>query len=201
MKLRKEDHAIYFLGGQYVTLDQIINIGNNSFVELDAGCGKGSFTTAIAKQHPERLFLAADVMIGRLRKLQKRNQREHVENIIPLRVELRYLIACLIPDRTLDRIHLLCPDPWPKDRHRGNRLLCSNFIAQLYRVLKPGGHFHFSSDDPAYLGAVQRVFAASGLFETCPDLLGNLPEIKSDFELLWNRLERPVQHLLLVKNS
>ena len=40
-----------------------------SFVELDMGCGRGKFTLELAKRFPDRLILASDVMLGRLRKL------------------------------------------------------------------------------------------------------------------------------------
>lgn len=201
MKPKKEDVAIKFLSAQYQPLNRIIPLDSHQAVELDAGCGKGSFTTSLAKLHPERLILAADVMIGRLRKLQKRNEREHVNNIIPLRVELRHLIGVLLPDNSLDRMHLLCPDPWPKDRHRGNRLLCSNFMTHIHRVLKPGGQFHFSTDDDYYFNAVCKVTASSGLFIENNQLLQEITAIKSDFELLWDNLNKPVRHILLVNKK
>ena len=119
---------------------------NGFAVELDMGCGKGSFTTELAKRHPERLILAADMLSGRLRKLVKRNQREGVNNMRVMKAEARMLIARLLPDRALDRIHILCPDPWPKDRHSGNRLLSSDFMTHIHRVLKDDGVWHFSTD-------------------------------------------------------
>jgi tRNA (guanine-N7-)-methyltransferase len=201
MKPKKEDVAIKFLSAQYQPLNRIIPLDRHQAVELDAGCGKGSFTTSLAKLHPERLILAADVMIGRLRKLQKRNEREHVNNIIPLRVELRHLIGVLLPDNSLDRMHLLCPDPWPKDRHRGNRLLCSNFMTHIHRVLKPGGQFHFSTDDDYYFNVVRKVTASSGLFIENNQLLEEIAAIKSDFEQLWDNLNKPVRHILLVNKK
>ena len=89
-------------------------------VELDMGCGKGSFTTMLATRYPARTVLAADVLSDRLRKLVRRNRREGVDNMIVLKCEARMLIARILPDACLDRLHILCPDPWPKDKHRGN---------------------------------------------------------------------------------
>ena len=163
-------------------------------VELDLGCGKGSFSTALAKKFPQRLILGADVMIGRLKKLQKRNERENVNNMLLLRSEAKNLLGYMIGDGVLKRIHLLCPDPWPKGRHRGNRLLCSDFVIKIHRVLAENGEFHFSSDDEYYHNAVRRVIELSNLFDpVAPD--ADLNAIKSDFELRWNEQGKAVHHL------
>lgn len=163
-------------------------------VELDMGCGSGSFTIALAEKYPERQIIAADVMIGRLRKVVKKMERAGLGNMDVLRVEARFLIAQMLPDGALDRIHILCPDPWPKNRHRGNRLLCSDFTTQLHRVLKTNGIFHFSSDDEAYCDAVNKVISASGLFELYPDGIADLAGVRSDFEERWLAEGKMVHH-------
>ncbi len=175
-----EDENIQILTSAYTLLDP-----GAGCVELDLGCGSGSYTVALAKRYPERKIFAADVMIGRLRKLVKHTHRENVNNIEVLRVEARNLVARMLPDSSLDRIHLLCPDPWPKERHRGHRLLCCDFTTQLHRVLKEGGVFHFSSDDRNYCAAVGRILEASQLFSPCDEAIADLDGIVSDFERRW----------------
>jgi tRNA (guanine-N7-)-methyltransferase len=191
---KPEDKNIAILTSEYCRLDDKFDL-SDKIIELDLGCGKGSFTTRLAERYPERLVFAADVMIGRLRKLQKRNDREGVSNIKPLRVEARHLLS-MIPDSKINRLHILCPDPWPKGRHRANRLLCSDFVSQLHRVLVPKGHFHFSTDDVQYHDIVRRVIAASGIFEEQNELLCDLADIKSDFEIRWNEQGKKVYHIL-----
>ncbi len=188
------DAAIANLSCVYELPSTVLSAGETRAVELDMGCGKGSFTTELAKRHPERLILAADMLSGRLRKLVKRNARENVDNMRVLKVEARLLIARLLPDGSLTRLHILCPDPWPKGRHRGNRLLSSDFMTQIHRVLKSDGVWHFSTDDPAYLEAVRHAVAASGLFTEDTSQLSDLDGLKTDFEILWNSEGKPVHH-------
>ncbi len=184
-----EDENINILTGSYTLLDP-----GAGTVELDLGCGSGSYTVALAQRYPDRKIYAADVMIGRLRKLVRHTRRAGVENISVLRVEARHLVGMMLPDSSLDRIHLLCPDPWPKDRHRGHRLLCCDFTTQIHRVLKENGIFHFSSDDVNYCAAVGRVMEASGLFEAADEALSDLQGIVSDFERRWNSQGLAVSH-------
>ena len=188
------DASIFNLSAVYSLPEEVLSKTETAPVELDMGCGKGSFTTELAKRHPERIILAADMLSGRLRKLASRNLREGVDNMRVLKAEARMLIARLLPDRALDRIHILCPDPWPKDRHSGNRLLSSNFMTHIHRVLKDDGIFHFSSDDEYYRDAVGRVLMDSGLFAPCDEAIADLQGIASDFELRWLEEGKTVPH-------
>ncbi len=189
-----EDAKIRFFTGTW-ELFPWEELRSTPVVELDLGCGVGSYTAELAKRYPERMVLAADVMIGRLRKLVKRCRRMGIENMSVLRTEARHLVAFMLPDESIDRLHLLCPDPWPKGRHSGHRLLTSDFVSQLHRVLKPNGVFHFSSDDVPYFTAVCGVLAASGLFEEEPEAIADLAGIRSDFELRWNEEGKQVHHI------
>ena len=186
----QEDASIRILTGVYEHLP----VPSGVPCELDLGCGTGSFSIALAARHPERQIFCADVMLGRLRKVVRRRDRSGVNNLEVLRVEARFLLGIMLQDRTLDRIHLLCPDPWPKNRHRGHRLLCCDFTTQLHRVLKLGGIFHFSSDDVRYCEAVGRVLEASGLFAPAPDGIADLSGLQSDFEARWLEEGRNVPH-------
>ncbi|MBR2357608.1 MAG: methyltransferase domain-containing protein [Lentisphaeria bacterium] len=193
------DASIFNLSAVYSLPEEVLSKTETAPVELDMGCGKGSFTTELAKRHPERIILAADMLSGRLRKLASRNLREGVDNMRVLKAEARMLIARLLPDRALDRIHILCPDPWPKDRHSGNRLLSSNFMTHIHRVLKDNGVWHFSTDDQEYLAAVRKAVKASQLFGEDPSQLDDIADVKTDFEVMWNEQGKVVYHHAWVK--
>ena len=192
MKNQPEDAFINILTQSYTRLDDVADMTKR--VELDLGCGSGSFTAGLAKRYPDAKILAADVMIGRLRKLVRKNQRLDISNMQLLRVEARHLVSYMIPDGALDRLHILCPDPWPKERHKGHRLVTSDFLSQIHRVLKKGGIFHFSSDDDPYFDSVADIVERSGLFEQDDSLLDDICDIKSDFEIRWLDQGKHVRH-------
>ncbi len=194
MKHNKEDDFIHFLTNDYINLKNEIEFEKYDKIELDLGCGKGSFSTQLAAKYPERLIMSADVMVGRLRKLRKRIVRENIDNIELLRVEANALIYKMYNDNTIDRIHVLCPDPWPKDRHRRNRLMSSQFLGQLHRVLKKDGVFHFGSDDEPYYAHAIKILEKSGIFKRDDSYLSDISDIKTDFEVRWNSQGKEVHH-------
>ena len=56
-----------------------------------------------------------------------------------------------LPDKCLDRIDLLYPDPWPKKRHWKRRFVNQANLDRFGRVLKQGGEFRFASDIDTYV--------------------------------------------------
>ena len=95
MKKQPEDDFIDILTQSYTHIDGVENTAEHC--ELDIGCGAGSFTAGLAKRYPEAKIFAADVMIGRLRKLVRKNQRLGITNMHLLRVEARHLVAYMLP--------------------------------------------------------------------------------------------------------
>lgn len=187
----------FFLNDRYVTMRELMPDFSFPHAELDLGCGKGDFAVALAQRKPDTAVFAADVKLGRLRKVVRKSRNDAIEDrVIFLRVEARHLLTIILPDEFLDRIHILCPDPWPKAKHSGNRLLSSDFMMHIARVLKKGGIFHFSTDDMPYLAAVRRNVSESGLFEEAgADVLADVADIKTEFETQWLAEGKTVTHL------
>ena len=184
------DKQINILASSYSNL----NLPKDKIIEVDLGCGKGSFTSQLAKSYPDRLILAVDVMIGRLRKLTKRNNRLEINNIIPIKAEAWQFVCRCLPDNSIDRLHILCPDPWPKDRHKGHRLISSEFVYRMSLKLKKNGILHFATDDKIYNSAVVKTLNNCNCFTRKQENIVDIQHIKSDFECRWNEMGLTVEH-------
>jgi len=159
--------------------------GDGRPLEVDLGCGDGAFLLAMARQFPERDFLGVERLLGRVRKVCKKLTRNELSNGRVLRLESRYTVEWLLPEASLARLHLLCPDPWPKVRHHRRRLVQVEFVAAVRRALVPGGEFLFMTDHEEYFAWAGEQVAASGGFELLewPENAFFYP--KTDFQRQW----------------
>ncbi len=124
---------------------------SNRPLEIDLGCGDGTFLTGMAAQHPERDFLGVERMLGRVDKTMRKIERMKLPNARIMRLESAYTVGWLLPGARVSRLHLLCPDPWPKKGHAARRLVNqSEFLDGLARILIPGGEFLLKTDDQPY---------------------------------------------------
>jgi len=170
--------------------------GSGQPVELDMGCGRGRFTVALAARYPERHVFCNDIISERLRQVERRAAHAGAANLTALRASSLALVSYQLPPACLDRIHLLCPDPWPKKSHTIRRLVCTDFLCRVPRVLKPGGVFHLSTDYDPYFDDWKRMFAQlDDLYEPAPEAIADVADIKTDFELKWNAMGQHVQHI------
>lgn len=120
-------------------------------LEIDLGCGDGSFLIAMAQHHPERDFLGVERLAGRVGKVTRKILASGLTNVRILRLESAYTVGWLLPTGGVSRLHLLCPDPWPKKKHHARRLVTIDEFKQgLLRILEPQGEFLFKTDDAEY---------------------------------------------------
>ncbi len=133
-------------------------------VEVDLGCGDGGFLLAMAEAYPQRNFLGVERLLGRVRKVCRGADKRGLTNVRALRVETTYAIEWLLPRAFADRVHLLFPDPWPKEKHRKHRLMLqAGFLRSVHHLLKPGGEFIFKTDHEDYFSEASAFVKEEGL--------------------------------------
>ena len=170
-------------------------------LEVDLGCGDGSFLLEMAHHHPERDFLGVERLLGRARKVCGRITRQGLGNARVLRLESRYAVEWLLPRAAVSRIHLLCPDPWPKVRHHRRRIIQPDFLEAIHRALAPGGEFLFMTDHGEYFEWARLAIEAFPKLEIrdWPDDAFFYP--KTDFQILWESEGKSVQRLRCAKRA
>lgn len=154
-------------------------------LEIDIGCGDGTFLMEMAAKFPERNFLGVERLGGRVGKIVRKSKRRGLPNLRVLRMESSYAIGWLVPPGSADRIHLLFPDPWPKKRHEHNRFASEGNLPHLHQVLKPGGDFLFKTDHDDYFVAATELIDASPLFQRIDWIPEDEFYQQTDFEGIW----------------
>lgn len=156
-------------------------------LEVDLGCGDGTFLVGMAAQHPERDFLGVERMLGRVSKTARKIAAQKLPNARIMRLESAYTVAWLLPRASVSRLHLLCPDPWPKKRHAERRLVNqAEFLDGLTRILRPGGEFLLKTDDQPYFeDALLSFESRTHQFQRLDWPDGAFPYTTTDFEATW----------------
>lgn len=131
---------------------------------LEIGFGGGEHVTAQAARHPEVGYLASEVFVEGLAKCLSDIEERGLSNVRLWDEDARALID-LLPDACLDRVFILFPDPWPKKKHHKRRIIQSDFLEALARVMKPGAHLRFATDVRSYADEALERFLAHGAFD------------------------------------
>lgn len=166
-------------------LDQDAIVREDRPLEVDLGCGDGSFLMDMAGHYPERDFLGVERLLGRVRKVCKKLTRRDLTNCRVLRLESRYTVEWLLPQASISRLHLLCPDPWPKFKHHRRRLVQQEFLQAVWDALIPGGEFLFMTDHEEYFIWAEEKVAAFGKFERLEWEENTFFYPKTDFQIQW----------------
>jgi tRNA (guanine-N7-)-methyltransferase len=107
-------------------------------------------------------------------------------------LESRYTVEWLLAPESVSRLHLLCPDPWPKVRHHRRRLVQQEFLDAVERVLVPGGEFLFKTDHAEYFQWVAAEVASHGALTELPWEEDDFFYPKTDFQQHWEGQGKPI---------
>jgi len=164
---RAVDTLLPRFGLPYVAqpLDLDLAFGRAAPKILEIGFGMGDSTATIALAHPENDYLALEVHTPGVGNLLKLIDAQQITNIRIMQHDAVEVLRDMIPDGSLDGVHIFFPDPWHKARHNKRRLIQAPFIARLVQKLKPGGYIHVATDWQDYAEQVLAVLGAEPLLE------------------------------------
>jgi tRNA (guanine-N7-)-methyltransferase len=131
---------------------------------LEIGFGGGEHLAWQAERHPEIGFIGAEFFINGIASLIGHAARRRLGNLRIHPDDARPLLEAL-PDRSIGRVFLLFPDPWPKARHARRRFISAQSLAEFARILPEGAELRIASDDPGYVAWTLEHLAGSRDFD------------------------------------
>ena len=150
-------------GGQ---LDLELLFGRRARRVLDIGFGDGEALVTNALNNPTVDYLGIEVHEPGIGHLLLLLEQAAVTNVRVIARDAADVVPELLPVGSFDAVDLFFPDPWPKKRHHKRRLVQPPFVAELARVLKPGGLLHVATDWADYARHTREVLAADAQFES-----------------------------------
>jgi len=112
---------------------------------MDIGCGKSKFLFRYAFGKPQDNILGIEVR----RLLAEWAQEVTTQEQIPNTWVFWYTAVNgldFIQESSIDKVFYFFPDPWPKQRQQRRRLFSVEFLADIYKVLKPKGKLYLATD-------------------------------------------------------
>lgn len=115
-------------------------------VEVELGCADAEFSFALAAARPDTWVVGLDIREPCIERNRGRAREEGLVNLSFGYVNLNVDMERVFAPASVDRFHLLFPDPWFKERHHKRRVIEPALARVLARQLRPGGELHAASD-------------------------------------------------------
>lgn len=119
------------------------HFGNANPITLELGCGKGDYTLALARIHPERNYIGVDIKGARLWRGAKTAVEEPLPNVAFIRTRIE-LIDRFFAEGEVSEIWITFCDPQPKKPNK--RLTAPRFLDTYARFLAPQSTMHLKTD-------------------------------------------------------
>ena len=175
--------------------------GREAPVVLEIGFGMGEATAHIAQVRPDDNFLCCEVHEPGVGALLKRIGEHKLDNIRILQHDAVEVLAHMLPEGSLQGIHVFFPDPWHKKKHNKRRLIQAPFLAKLVSRLAPGGYIHCATDWEPYAQQMLEVLSAEPQLRNSTDGFAPRPSYRptTKFEKRGLRLGHGVWDVIFLK--
>ncbi len=145
---------------------------------LEIGFGMGDATAHIADLMRETNFLGCEVHEPGVGALLKHIGERGLTNIRILQHDAVEVLDHMLPEQSLDGVHIFFPDPWHKTKHHKRRLIQPPLVAKLAARLQPGGYLHCATDWEPYAQQMLEVLGAEPLLKNTAEGYAPKPEYR-----------------------
>ena len=146
--------------------DWEVIFGRAGSVAVEIGFGTGEFLVDRARANPEMNFVGIERSWVSVQRLFKRLDRGGPENVRVVHGGADFVFERLFLVDSVAQVYINFPDPWPKERHHGRRLIQPEFVRALAERLTAGGTVTVATDHRGYASWISEVLEAQPLLRS-----------------------------------
>ena len=137
---------------------------NNNPIIIELGCGKGEYSTELAKLNPEKNFIGIDIKGARFWRGAKTAIDDGLNNIAFVRSQIE-LIDKIFSKGEVSEIWITFPDPQIKFKREKHRLINLKFINLYKNILVPNGIINLKTDSEFLHGYMLGLIKSTNFLE------------------------------------
>lgn len=170
------------------TLDPRELFGNDNPVTLEIGSGKGRFLLTEGRANPGRNYLGIEKSLHYYRVIVDRLERHALPNTRIINEDAAVVLREMLPEDSIDELHIYFPDPWPRKRERKRRMIRPEVMPLFVRVLSAKGKGIWVTDHEEYFHSALPVLEEWFDVEAGPAM----GEPRTNYEAKYRAAGRPI---------
>ena len=163
---KKQTHSLSSLSEFSVKSIQEVEDFSKHFDKcyLEIGFGNAENIIFQAINNPGYLFIGSEVYMSGIGTLISSIKENNIKNIKIFSDDIRLLLD-QSPKKVFDSVIIICPDPWPKEKHHKRRLINKSFLEMVHDFMKDDSNIYISTDWENYAENISELFVKNKLFK------------------------------------
>ena len=163
---KKQTHSLSSLSEFSVKSVQEVEDFSKHFDKcyLEIGFGNAENIIFQAINNPSYLFIGSEVYMSGIGTLVSSIKENNINNIKIFSDDIRLLLD-QSPKKVFDSVIIICPDPWPKEKHHKRRLINKSFLEMVHDFMKDDSNIYISTDWENYAESISELFEKNKLFK------------------------------------
>ena len=156
---KKQTHSLSSLSEFSVKSIQEVEDFSKHFDKcyLEIGFGNAENIIFQAINNPGYLFIGSEVYMSGIGTLISSIKENNIKNIKIFSDDIRLLLD-QSPKKVFDSVIIICPDPWPKEKHHKRRLINKSFLEMVHDFMKDDSNIYISTDWENYAESISELF-------------------------------------------
>ena len=163
---KKQTHSLSSLSEFSVKSIQEVEDFSKHFDKcyLEIGFGNAENIIFQAINNPNYLFIGSEVYMSGIGTLVSSIKENNINNIKIFSDDIRLLLD-QSRKKVFDSVIIICPDPWPKEKHHKRRLINKSFLEMVHDFMKDDSNIYISTDWENYAESISELFVKNKLFK------------------------------------